>query len=139
MISPSYNHGYVQAKLARAFLELKKYAVVSELTLTIEGKDYVPDIVLYPSRPISWVNDASKMSDMPLLAAEILSPTQSAQEIIDKFKIYFQAGVRSCWLIEWVPNVVMVFSAPDTMRSFFEGDIVDQTLELSLPIKEIFS
>ncbi|OQY41750.1 MAG: hypothetical protein B6242_16945 [Anaerolineaceae bacterium 4572_78] len=47
---PSFNHSYVQMKLGSILIQLDKYNIHSELTLTINDKDYTPDIVLYPKQ-----------------------------------------------------------------------------------------
>ncbi len=136
---PSYNHAYAQAKLIGALLQIKKYSVLSDLTLVIDDKDYVPDICLYPERPVNWLHDITKMSDMPLLTIEILSPTQGTQDIIEKFGIYFQAGIKSCWLVEPVTNAVIVFSSYEDAETVTGGDIIDKALDIKIPIKDIFS
>lgn len=136
---PSYNHAYVQAKLIGALLQIKKYSVLSDLTLNIDDKDYVPDISLYPERPVNWLHDITKMSDMPLLTIEILSPTQGTQDIIEKFRIYFQAGIKSCWLVEPVTNAVIVFSSYEDGETITGGEIIDGALDIKIPIKDIFS
>lgn len=40
------------------------------------------------------------MTEIQLLAVEILSTSQTIKGSTDKFKIYFGAGVKSCWFIE---------------------------------------
>lgn len=74
-MSPSKNHSRLQVTLGAAFLALNDYAVYSELSLDIAGKEYVPDIAIYPLEPIDLFNDKIRVSDPPLLIAEILSPT----------------------------------------------------------------
>ncbi|MCP4350944.1 MAG: Uma2 family endonuclease [Desulfobacterales bacterium] len=79
-MSPSYHHAYIAVNLSTALHSLKKYSVFSELTLQIEEKDYIPDICLYPKRKINYAaGDIIKMTEMPLMAAEILSPSQGSQ------------------------------------------------------------
>ena len=137
-MAPSYNHAYLQAKLIGALLKFEKYSVFSELTLTIDKNDYVPDICVYPARPINWLHDITKMSEMPLLAIEILSPSQGTQAVIDKFGIYFQAGIKSCWLVAPVTNAVIVFSSYEEGKTFTDGEIIDNELKIKIPIKNIF-
>jgi len=137
-MGPSYNHAYIHAKLIGALLKVGTYSVFSELTLDIDGADHVPDISLYPKRTINRLDDVIRVSEMPLLAVEILSPTQGTWDVLKKFKVYFQAGVKSCWLVEPVTSAVVVCSAPGRARTFVEDEIVDETLGLRVPIKEIF-
>ena len=137
-MSPSINHAYVQAKLISALIQLGKYTVYSELSLDIEGKEYVPDIVLYKDRKPDYQHDETKVSEIPLLAIEILSPTQGIQEIINKFEIYFQAGAKSCWLVQPFPRSVAVLS-PKLEETIYSGDeVIDSILNIKIPFNTIF-
>ena len=118
-MSPSYHHAYITVNLSAIFHDLKKYSVFSDLTLQIGEKDYISDICLYPKRKISYIaGDIIRMTEMPLLAVEILSPSQGTQEIIDKFGVYFGADIKSCWLV--VPilrSVIRFFQIPNRHAS----------------------
>jgi Uma2 family endonuclease len=138
-MSPSYHHAYIAGNLIAVFKNLKKYSVFSELTLQIGGKDFIPDICLYSKRKISYGSgDIIRMTEMPLLAAEILSPTQGSQEILDKFEIYFRAGIKSCWLVIPISHCVIVYSGMETYQTFYAGDVLDSVLDITMPIDEIF-
>ena len=138
-MSPSYNHAYLQVNIGTLFKLIPDFSVFSELTLTINGADYVPDIVVYPKRPITYYHDMLKVTDIPLLIVEILSPTQGMQELIDKFVMYLQAGVKSCWLVQPYGQSVMVWTSPETYRHVVEGDLVDDALGLRIPLTQIFA
>jgi len=138
-MSPSYHHAYIAGNLSAVFNSPKKYSVFSELTLQIGEKDFIPDICLYSRRKISYGSgDITRMTEMPLLAVEILSPTQGSQEILDKFGIYFGAGIKSCWLVIPISHCVIVYSGMEKYQTFYTGDIIDSVLDISIPIDEIF-
>jgi len=138
-MSPSYHHAYIAGNMITAFNSLKKYSVFSELTLQIDGKDYIPDVCLYPKRKINYIaGDTIRMSEMPLLAAEILSPSQGSQEVLDKFRIYFGAGIKSCWLVVPISLSIIVYSEIEKAKAFYMGDIVDSIFDIHLPIDSIF-
>jgi Uma2 family endonuclease len=138
-VSPSYHHAYIASNLSAVFRSLKKYSVFSELTLQIGGKDFIPDICLYPKRKIRYGSgDIIRMTEMPLLAAEILSPTQGSQEILDKFEIYFGAGIKSCWLVIPISHCVIVYSEMEKYQTFYTGDVTDSVSDICIPIDEIF-
>ncbi len=136
-MSPSYNHAYLQAKLS-GLLQHEKYSVLSAFTLDINGKDYIPDICVYPKKTITWFHDIIKSSEMPLTAIEIVSPTQTIQEILDKFRIYFKAGIKSCWLIEPVTNTVIIFYSDENGERFVTGEVTDKILDLKITKDQIF-
>jgi Uma2 family endonuclease len=107
----SWNHALVQSRLNR-LLPDDKFTLVTKLSLDISAIDLSqfnlkvrgelkPDICLYPPtrRGLSRLTDILKMSEMPLLAIEILFPTQGMYEIKEKFKVYFALGIKSCWLV----------------------------------------
>ena len=138
-MSPSYHHAYLSSNLIAALHQLKTYSVFSELTLQIEGKDYIPDVCLYLKKPMNFASgDILRMTEMPLLAIEVLSPTQGTQEIIDKFKIYFAAGIKSCWLIIPPAQTVVVYTSSEQARTFSSGELIDDVMSIRLSLKEIF-
>jgi len=131
-MSPSVNHSYIQMMLGSALVALKQYTVYSELSIEIDGKEYVPDICLYSKREFDPLNDIIRMKEMPLLAIEILSPTQLIQELVDKIKIYLNTGVQSCWLVIPVARSIMVFHGIEKSKTFIDC-VVDDKLNISLP------
>ena len=139
IMSPSYHHAYIAGNLIAVFKNLKKYSVFSELTLQIGEKDFIPDICLYSKRKISYGSgDIIRMTEMPMLAAEILSQTQGSQEILDKFGIYFGAGIKSCWLVIPISHCVIVYSGTEKYQTFYAGDITDSVLDICIPADAVF-
>jgi Uma2 family endonuclease len=136
---PSLNHGYVQGKLYSALDKLGKYLVVPNLSLQLDDKPYIPDLCLYEPQEINPLHDQIKMTTPPLLAIEILSPTQGTLEILDKFELLFKAGAKSCWLVEPVASVVMVFNSPNQSQTFATGEVVDEVLGIRLSLGEFFT
>ena len=136
---PSLIHSFIQAKLIAILIQLSLYNVHSELTITINSKDYTPDIVLYPLQKINLLDDVIKMKNMPLLAIEILSPTQGTMEVTDKFKIYFEAGIQSCWLVQPAFRSILVCASFDHQTTFSHGELVDEPLNIRFPLEAVFS
>jgi len=143
----SYNHSTIQANLAFLLKQTRQYSVSTELSLDVSSldpnrynvKDEIkPDVCIYPKRGLVRPYDILKMTEMPLLAVEILSPRQAAYEILQKFEIYFALGVKSCWLVDPTTAVVSVYTAIDQNQTFSTGEVVDSTLDLRLPLAEIF-
>ena len=96
----SHNHSYLQAKLIFLLYQWNEYTVFSELSLDISHLDWnqfhlqrkeelKPDICLYPKRSLSRPRDLIRMSEVPVLIIEILSPQQLIADILTKFEIYF--------------------------------------------------
>ena len=140
---PTLNHAIVQGNLifALKFHYRNQFTVASELNLSMpERPDTVPDVAIYPKLQIDFLNDITSMTQMPLTAVEIISPSQTHDEILAKFKRYFEAGVQSCWLVMPSFQAISVYSAYGKYRFFSEQDtLIDQATGIELNVGEIFS
>ena len=138
-MSPSYYHGYVCSKLIVALSSVPDVNVITELTLQIGEKDYIPDICPYAKRPVNLsAEDMIRMTEMPLLAVEILSPTQPAQDVLSKFRTYFDAGIQSCWLVTPFTQTVSVYHAIDQAQLFHTDEICDHVCNIRILHQAIF-
>lgn len=111
---PTLNHAYLQKNLLVSldYRYRKTHTILSELNLAMpERPDTVPDIAIYPKLEIDFLHDVTAMTEMPLTVIEIVSPSQSDTEIVAKFERYFNAGVRSCWLVMPVFKAISVYSS----------------------------
>lgn len=96
-MSSSYYRSYICTNVASALKSEGTYSIFTELTLAIDGKDYIPDVSVYPKRKMEWRRrDIIRMTEMPLTAIEIVSPSQALDDALTKFDIYFRAGIKSC-------------------------------------------
>lgn len=110
---PSFNHGAIQANLIVMLATFgKKYRVVSELSLDLSHWVSVPDLSIYPKRPLDVKNDIITMTEPPLCAIEIISPTQPLNDLVAKARAYFTHGVRSCWIVIPALENIYVFLMP---------------------------
>jgi Uma2 family endonuclease len=102
-----------------------------------------PDVafVSYPRWPEPAVPRASAWDVVPDLAVEVVSPTNSAEEIDEKIVDYFAAGVRLVWVL--YPNSGRVY----VCKSAKHIDVLERTEELDgsdvlpgfrLPIQSLF-
>lgn len=139
-MSPSRLHSYLESKLAAAFTPFPQFTTFINLTLDIGGVDYIPDVSVYPKQSINFFEpDAVRMAEMPLMVVEIVSPTQLIQEVIEKFPFYFQAGIRSCWLVVPATQTISVYPTISTATVFSSGDLVDPALDIRVPLNQIFA
>jgi Uma2 family endonuclease len=147
----SLNHSIAQAQITTLLGSDKRFRVMVELSLEasqidltqfgIKAKDELkPDICLYPNTVTGKRRDILRMSEMPLLAIEIVSPTQSNESLVAKFDAYFALGVKSCWLVIPTVKSIAVYSQPSTFKMFDMNDIdvIDEVLQIKLPLLEIF-
>jgi len=83
-----------------------KYEILSEITcpLSTQKKVRIPDIGIFNYEDIK--NYTSGNSLVPILAIELISPSNQAEELEQKIKEYFLEGVKSVWCI--YPNLKQI-------------------------------
>lgn len=143
---PDTIHAAIQANIG---FEIKLnyreiYRVLSELSLATVPDGTTPDLAIYSAFPLDYEHRTAKCSDAPLACIEITgpplrSPSQSSEEIVDKTGIYFNFGVRSCWIVAPAVKGIFVYDRPGHYE-FFHGDdtVRDPNLSLELPLSAIF-
>ncbi|MCB1189726.1 MAG: Uma2 family endonuclease [Leptospiraceae bacterium] len=100
----------IYQNISRAFVKTQRYKEGMELIpevscyLKIIQKVRIPDISLFSSEQIKTAKDLDDFT--PLVAMEILSPSNSSESMEKKTKEYFQAGVELVWQI--FPNLEQV-------------------------------
>ena len=135
---PSFNHGLVQMRLGVELSKDKKREVLSELTLSILGANYTPDLSVYAKRPVDFRHDTIRMTELPLTAIEIFSPLQGTQEIMDKVNIYLENGIKSCWVVTPPLKNITIYLPDGKQVSASEGAITDPATELSADLGSVF-
>ncbi len=140
---PSKNHSIVQKNLlvCTDFRYRKIYTVLSEIDIIMPEKpNTVPDIAIYPKLKIDFFDDEVGMTEMPLTAIEIISPSQTDTELIKKINRYFSAGVKSCWLVNPAFQAIYVYSEIGKYQFFNAGmTLSDPATGIELPLDEIFA
>jgi len=148
----SVYHSFAQAKITGSLLNEDRFSVFVELSLEpgqVDLKQFglkvereiIPDICLYPKGSLKPKGrDLLKVSEMPLLAVEIVSPKQGLDDILAKFEAYFALGIKSCWLVIPTNESITVYSKLNAFKLFDMGDseLIDEMIDLRLPIQKIF-
>ena len=138
---PSQNHSIVQAN---AVFELKmhyrnQFRFMSEINIDIAGRVMVPDIGIFAKMPVDMMQDQIVMEQMPLTTIEILSPTQALNDLVAKARAYFQAGVKSCWIVLPEQQGVFVYSSPTAYVYFYGKEILrDAATGIELELAPFF-
>ncbi|HEX8330155.1 MAG TPA: Uma2 family endonuclease [Hymenobacter sp.] len=138
---PSFNHSAIQLNIG---FELKtryreQFRFMSEINIAISGRVMVPDIGIFPKMALDMANDSIVAPQLPLTTIEILSPSQALSELISKANGYFQAGVKSCWIV--VPEVrgVFLYGTPGNYTFFHHGQtLTDPATGIELPLAPLF-
>ena len=137
--APSKLHGFTQSVLIALLMQHRdRYTLFSGLTLELDGWQVTPDLSLYPKMSIDFTRDEIRMTEPPLLAVEIASPTQGVQELVDKIRRLLEAGVRSCWLVQPMLQAITVFSGTMEPRTYGQGPVQDPALDLEIAVEDVF-
>lgn len=138
---PSKLHSRIQTKLI-AFLENNyesRYNFFSELSLDLNDWSSVPDISIFPKTDIDYLHDEVQVTQAPLCTVEILSPSQSLTELVNKAENYFNYGVKTCWLVIPTLKNIYVFTDRTTYEIFKNDDLLtDTNLGITVPLGKIF-
>ena len=117
-----------------------QYRVLPEVSLATTPVGTTPDVALYPPFEPDFENRPARNPDPPLLCIEIQSPSQSNEEMVSKTEIYFQFGVKSCWIVVPAMRAVLVYDRPGHYAFFHAADTLrDETLGLELPLGLVFA
>ncbi|MGA0559783.1 Uma2 family endonuclease [Larkinella sp. VNQ87] len=140
---PTLNHSIAQGNLNFA-LQLHyrtRYSILPEINLAMPEKpDTVPDLAIYPKLTADFLHDITSMTQMPLTVIEIVSPSQSNDDILAKFERYFKAGVQSCWLVLPSFKAISVYSAIGKYQFFTdETTLTDPLTGIELSLSEVFA
>jgi Uma2 family endonuclease len=85
--------------------------------------------------------DSSSWEMLPDLCVEVVSPTDEAEELMNKVREYFQAGVRLVWVVYPRHELVLVFESLTNVRGLSRSDELAGGPVLAgfkLPLSEIF-
>ena len=136
---PSYNHFFVQTQLQHALREAcgDRFIVGGELTLATEPST-TPDISICHFRQPDWLHDEIRAAEPPITVAEIMSRSQSVEDIVPKIETYFRFGVQSVWLVQPPLKQVAVFTPTMEPQVFIEGEVVDPALDVKVALADIF-
>ncbi len=139
---PSKNHGKLQMRIG--FEMMTKYRnrfdIISEPTLQMSERPRVPDLAFFKVEESNWFDDETKITDIPEGVIEILSPSQSEQELISKFPPYFALGIKTVWLVVPVFQTIYVFDAPRSYQTFTIANPIlkDTILDVELDLSKVF-
>jgi Uma2 family endonuclease len=138
---PNEIHGSVQANLIVALVSRykKKFKIFSELTIVVGETTATPDIAIYPYFELDWTKRVpAAKAEPPLVAIEIISPSQTLVEMLDKADKYFAHGVKSCWIVQPELQIVSVLHPQTPPKTFTSGMVQDSAVGIEIPIEEVF-
>ena len=129
---PATGHSHGRAELEVAYY-LREYVVENELGQVMVGEvgiyterepDSVraADVLFISHERFNQVQSDSFLDVPPELIVEIMSPTNSWEDMHQKLKEYFDVGVDTVWVIEPSNRAVQVYRGIDDVQTLEAGD-----------------
>jgi Uma2 family endonuclease len=87
------------------------------------------------------IEDTEAWDVVPNLAVEVVSPSNTAREILDKVEEYYRAGVERVWIIYPSQRVVYVYKSPTDVAVLADNcELKDESLlpGFCLPLQLLF-
>ncbi len=137
---PNEIHAAIQSKLIFLLTIAygEKYLILSELSLATKSGS-TPDISLYPKRKLTILELEAKKKEAPLTTIEILSPTQSPQQLMKKaYDLYFPMGVKSAWAIVPEMKAIQVLLPNGNNTVYTSGILKDPTNDVEIEVEKVF-
>ena len=128
VMSPAHpRHSRLQSKVARILGDLlTEGEAIVELAIETGDSTKVPDVVWAStsmidrhSSDLSWVN-------APEICVEVLSPANTADEINEKRKLYFEAGALEVWICSWEGRMAFYSAEGKLLQSRLCPDFPDR-------------
>lgn len=106
---PSFNHSYICIEVIKQLLNNKDIQPLPELTLDVD-RGLTPDISVFSKQQVkpNFLRDIIKFKEMPLVAIEVISPTQHIQDVLEKATILIKSGIKAVWTIEPYGRTIFV-------------------------------
>lgn len=152
--APRVNHQRVSGIVFTSlfnFLKGKKcevFAAPFDVRLPVKSKKHEDiDTVVQPD--ICVICDSNKLDELgclgaPDLVVEILSPGNNSKELLHKYEVYEESGVREYWVIQPSGHTLLVYTLVNgkfvPSRLFTHGDVVNSDVieGFSLDLEEVF-
>ncbi len=136
-MSPSVNHSYLCKQLILLIEQTQQWEAWPELSLDIET-GLIPDISVFPIGQLkpNFQKDAIKTTILPSLVIEIISPSQSIHELMQKAERFLLASIEEVWTIE--PYGKLVYISTATKREVkTAGQLIFR--DLNIDLDQLFS
>ncbi len=137
---PSRNHSLVQSYMTVALMHYDdKLSILPEFSLELDGRPFVPDISVFRRlQEVNALHDEIKGTEPPLLAVEILSPTQPLDDLVQKVNAYLEAGVQSCWIVQPSLQTITVFLPGQKPLTHTDGEVNDRATGITVTFEDVF-
>ena len=144
--SPTPSRNVVRIRLT---LAIKSFVKGHDLGLVLDETDFRlapntvrrPDVAFLSRQMLKGFDfDRSPIEGAPTLAIEIISPSNSAQDMLLKVHQYIDAGCQAVWVFYPLLSLVVVHNATGMheVKGVLEEQVIFGASKLTLSLAEIF-
>jgi Uma2 family endonuclease len=121
---PSLNHSYIYLQIMKQLLLNEEIEPLPELTLDIANR-LTPDISVFPKSKIqpNLFHDVPRFQEKPILAIEVVSSSQTIQEMLQTATHLVNEGVNAVWTVE--PYTRTVFITTKKEENLFHENLIE--------------
>lgn len=121
---PSLNHSYICLQILKQLISNESVEPLPELTLDI-ANGLTPDISVFPKAEIqpNPFRDVLRFQERPILAVEVVSSSQTIQEMLQKATQLINEGVKVVWTVE--PYSRTVFVTTQAKETLFHEELIE--------------
>ena len=133
----SLNHSFLCLKPIQALLKNGSILPLPDLTLDI-ANGLTPDISVFLKHTIhpNFFQDVIRFPERPLLSIEVISSSQTIQEMLDKARLLVKEGVKTVWTVK--PFTETVFVTTETAEIRFYREIVHSG-DIEVDFSQVFT
>jgi Uma2 family endonuclease len=119
VMSPSHpRHSRLQSKIARILGDLLTGGeAIVELAVETEDSTKVPDVIWASRETIERHSGEISWMSAPEICVEVLSPSNTVQEIDQKRALYFGRGASEVWVCSWDGRMTFYRAEGELKRS----------------------
>ena len=107
-----------------------------------EGPDTVlgPDLAFVRTSRVPTLKKTGFPKGFPDLAVEVLSPSNTATEMLQKIETYLRCGVTTVWIIDPIGHRAEIHRPDTVVRLALDGSLEDADLlpESRIPLRDLF-
>lgn len=131
LMSPASNlHGRVQVRLAAALLnDMPKGEVITECSIETSDGVKVANVVWASAEFIAEFGYSTPYIKAPELCIEIVSPSNSKQEMDQKTELYLARGAQEVWIVHEGAQIDIFTHTGQQPKSQFSDTLVKTMLE----------
>ena len=102
MTPHGYDHSFRAAGLGRIFAEIiPEWHCGYQLGIYTSDGVKAPDVSLSsPEYHARHLKDTGYVTEAPEICIEVMSPSNSWQEMLDKMPLYFEVGALEVWIVD---------------------------------------